>query len=268
MADDDLSPIWKALSDPTRRSVLDLLKDAPRTTGELAEAFPALSRFAVMKHLTVLEQAGLVLVRRKGRERWNYLNAVPIKAIAERWIGRYEDQWAGSLVRLKLMTESLLAGKDEAVTDPTFPGPIKIRTMRFEQEVAIAAPPSAVFQALTNDIGAWMKLSMYGGKVFLEPRLGGLFGERGSGDDGHLYGTVTRIKQDELLGLSAVMGMTGPVSGVLEYKLEAAPDGTVLKFSHSVIGDMDETTFGDYSNGWNDLLVNGLKTYLENRQAS
>jgi DNA-binding transcriptional ArsR family regulator len=98
---DDLEHVWKALSDPTRRRILDLIRDEPRTTGWLAEQFPALSRFAVMKHLGVLEGAGLVLVRRRGRERWNYLNAVPLRQIYERWMGPYAELWSSSLLRLK-----------------------------------------------------------------------------------------------------------------------------------------------------------------------
>ncbi len=78
-------PIWKALADPTRRRILDLLKDQPRTTGDLSNAF-SLSRFAVMKHLGILEAAGLVAVRRQGRERWNHLNAIPLRRIYEHYI--------------------------------------------------------------------------------------------------------------------------------------------------------------------------------------
>jgi DNA-binding transcriptional ArsR family regulator len=101
---DDLGPVWKALADPTRRRLLDLLKERPRTTGHLCDQFPV-SRFAVMKHLAILEQAGLVIVGRQGRERWNYLNAVPIQQIYERWISGYQALWASSLLRLKARIE-------------------------------------------------------------------------------------------------------------------------------------------------------------------
>ena len=93
--------VWKALADPTRRAILDLLRDQPRTTGDLAESFPALTRFGVMKHLGVLEQAALVVVRRRGRERWNYLNPLPIKQIHDRWIGSYAARAVEMLDRLK-----------------------------------------------------------------------------------------------------------------------------------------------------------------------
>jgi DNA-binding transcriptional ArsR family regulator len=100
-AQDELDPVFKALADPTRRGLLDLLKPGPRTTGQLCEAFPALSRFAVMKHLGILTAAGLVIARRRGRERCNYINTVPIRRIYERWMGPYAEMWSSSLLRLK-----------------------------------------------------------------------------------------------------------------------------------------------------------------------
>jgi DNA-binding transcriptional ArsR family regulator len=105
--------VWKALADPTRRRVLDLLKEGPRTTGDLCEQFD-MSRFGVMKHLGILEAAELVTVRRKGRERWNYLNAVPIRRIYERWVSQYAEFWSASLISLKDTVEDPNGGeKDE-----------------------------------------------------------------------------------------------------------------------------------------------------------
>ncbi len=92
--------VWRALGDPTRRRILDLLRERARTTGELAEQFPV-TRFAVMKHLAVLVDAGLVLVERRGRERFNHLNTVPIRAIYRRWIRPFEKHPADQLLRLK-----------------------------------------------------------------------------------------------------------------------------------------------------------------------
>ena len=77
---DELDPVWRALSDTTRRRILDLLRERPRTVNELCEPFPDLSRFAVMKHLGVLKQAGLVVDRKEGRRVWNY--GVAMKNIA------------------------------------------------------------------------------------------------------------------------------------------------------------------------------------------
>ncbi|MEM9659787.1 MAG: metalloregulator ArsR/SmtB family transcription factor, partial [Planctomycetota bacterium] len=86
MSSSDLDLVWKALADPTRRRVLDLLRDGPRKTTEIVEEIPELSRFGVMKHLDVLREAGLVRTRVEGRTRVNSLNVAPIRAIAERWI--------------------------------------------------------------------------------------------------------------------------------------------------------------------------------------
>jgi DNA-binding transcriptional ArsR family regulator len=100
----DLDPVWKALSDPHRRRILDLLRDGPKTTGDLVRPFE-ISRFAVMKHLRVLEQSGLVVVERRGRERFNHLNPVPLQAIYERWMTPYAAMWAMDLMDLKRTVE-------------------------------------------------------------------------------------------------------------------------------------------------------------------
>jgi DNA-binding transcriptional ArsR family regulator len=110
---DDLDAVFKALADPTRRMLLDLLHPGPRTTGWLCEQFPRLSRFAVMKHLGLLEAAGLITVRREGRERYNALNPVPLRRVYERWMSPLLEQSAVELLRLK-----------DAVEGPAKPKPI------------------------------------------------------------------------------------------------------------------------------------------------
>ena len=102
----DSDPIWKALADPTRREILDLLRDAPKQTTEIVEAFPQLSRFGVMKHLEVLRDAGLVNTRTEGRLRINSLNAAPLRDVIERWIGKYEAYWSNTLLRVKESAEA------------------------------------------------------------------------------------------------------------------------------------------------------------------
>jgi len=110
--------VWRALASPLRRRILDLLVAGPRTTGELAEEFPELSRFAVMQHLKVLEGAELVVPRREGRQRFNHLNAIPIQRIYRRWVSRYTGRWADALVALKDELE------DEARTPRTRSGTV------------------------------------------------------------------------------------------------------------------------------------------------
>ena len=103
--DDDLDAVFKALANPVRRGLCDELKLRPMTTKQLLGCFPDLDRCTVMQHLRVLEGAGLVVPVRKGRERFNYLDAMPILAIHERWIGPYAAQAASMLSRLKIELE-------------------------------------------------------------------------------------------------------------------------------------------------------------------
>nr|WP_313418175.1 metalloregulator ArsR/SmtB family transcription factor [Brevundimonas diminuta] len=93
--------IFKALAHSRRRQMLDCLKEGPVTTGRLCERFDDMDRCTVMQHLKVLEGAGLVVARREGRERWNHLNALPIKRIHERWISEYAGHALSLIDRLR-----------------------------------------------------------------------------------------------------------------------------------------------------------------------
>lgn len=119
MKPDPLEPVFKALASPWRRKVLDLLRDGPLTTSDLDAALPELSRFAVMQHLKVLEDANLVIVQREGRQRFNYLNAVPIRQVYERWVSRFEGHWAGALLSLKDSLEAPDTPGDDRRPPPT-----------------------------------------------------------------------------------------------------------------------------------------------------
>jgi len=110
-AQDKFDPVWKALSDATRRSILDLLRERPRTTTELVEAFPHITRFGVMKHLDVLRQAQLVQTREAGRQRVNSLNVVPIRQIYERWVSPFAELWSSELLRIKELAEDEDTGR-------------------------------------------------------------------------------------------------------------------------------------------------------------
>ena len=107
VSDDDL--VFRALADPTRRHLLDRLhqKDG-RTLTEL-ESELAMTRFGVMKHLRVLEDAGLVVTRRSGREKLHFLNPVPIRLVHDRWIDKYTEQQVSALADLKHELEGDMA---------------------------------------------------------------------------------------------------------------------------------------------------------------
>ena len=113
--DDQLDAVFKALANPVRRGICDELKPRPLTTKQLCQCFPELDRCTVMLHLGVLERAGLVVPVKKGRERFNYLDAMPIQAIYERWIGPHAAQAATQLLALKTRLEGEAAKPGQAV---------------------------------------------------------------------------------------------------------------------------------------------------------
>src|SRR2546421_9882325 len=95
---DAADDVFKALADPSRRLLLDSLFDEDgQTLGELSARLPGMTRFGVMKHLRLLEAAGLLATRKVGREKLHYLNPVPIRLIHDRWIGKYAEAWVGAL---------------------------------------------------------------------------------------------------------------------------------------------------------------------------
>jgi DNA-binding transcriptional ArsR family regulator len=97
--DDDR--VFKALADPTRRLLLDRLYERDGRTLTELESQLEMTRFGVMKHLRVLEEAGLVVARRKGREKMHFLNPVPIREIHDRWISKYREREVSALLDLK-----------------------------------------------------------------------------------------------------------------------------------------------------------------------
>ncbi len=104
-----MDEVFKALADPTRRSLLDeLFTHDGQTLSALEKRLP-MTRFGVMKHLKVLEEAGLVVTRKRGREKLHFLNPVPIRLVHDRWVSKYAEPWAAGLSELK---RDLEGGRD------------------------------------------------------------------------------------------------------------------------------------------------------------
>jgi DNA-binding transcriptional ArsR family regulator/uncharacterized protein YndB with AHSA1/START domain len=138
MQDDD--PVFKALGDPTRRRLLDRLFERDGLTlGDLEAEVPELTRFGVMKHLAVLEQAGLVVTRKQGRHKHHFLNPVPIRLIYERWLDKYRDRRAAALLDLKELVEGT------GMTQATVPV-----TATQVYQLYIRADQQQVWDAITN----------------------------------------------------------------------------------------------------------------------
>ena len=99
------SDVWKALGDDTRRAVLDLCSKRPQTTGDICAAFPDLCRTNVMKHVDVLVTAGLIVVRRGGRVRWNHANPEPLRRVCQPWVNRHVARLSKAMQQLKQVAE-------------------------------------------------------------------------------------------------------------------------------------------------------------------
>ena len=201
MAADDEPDLWRALASPWRRRLLDLLRNGPATTGALAGQMPELSRFAVMQHLGVLADAGVVIAERRGRDRFNYLNPVPLREWYERWVQPLADADSADLLALKRTVETgehaMSDAPEPAVTEPAVTEPAAlepIRTVRLAYELRIQASAERTFKVMTRQSLDWFPHT-YGGdrvrRVVLEPRVGGQHYEDWGGDRGHLYGQVT-----------------------------------------------------------------------------
>ncbi|WP_270180017.1 helix-turn-helix domain-containing protein [Alkalihalobacillus sp. CinArs1] len=256
--DEELTATFKALTHPTRREILDLLKDGPKTTGYLDEQFEDISRYAVMKHLSQLEEANLVLVRREGRSRMNYLNAVPIQRMYDRWMDKYQAMNASSLLSLK---STLERGTNKMETQG-----YKHDTFQIEQEIRIQAPIDQVFKSLTEDINSWWayRLCGEGSTLSFEPEVGGRFIEVGaSGEAGALWGTITFINAPYEIRLNGLLGMQGAVNSAYSYKLREEDGETVIALSHHASGLLDPEWHSAHDGGWKELLGTFLKQYVE-----
>jgi DNA-binding transcriptional ArsR family regulator/uncharacterized protein YndB with AHSA1/START domain len=257
---------WKALADPARRKILDLLRARPRTTGELARAFP-FSRFATMKHVAVLSRAGLVVARREGRTRWNHLNAVPLQRIYERWVRPYEAHWAEGLFRLKTGLEAEKGGNvmvEKANRSGAWAG-----VLRVELEIPIAALQEKVWKALIEDFHLWWRKDFHTSKrtkrMTLEPKVGGrVFEDFGKGE-GVLWYTIVGIDAPERLLFEGRLfpAYGGPATTLLELKLVPRGTGTVLQVSDSIFGAVGDGTAKSFKEGWTLLFAEGLKPFIE-----
>ena len=138
--------------------------------------------------------------------------------------------------------------------------------LHIEQEVRIEAEPTRVFDALTTEIGAWWnhRFSEAPKGIYLEPKVGGRFYEEfNEKEEGALYATVTYLERGKKLRMAGPMGMSGAVTGVVDFELEPKGKATLLKLSHRVIGEVSDETKKGYTAGWQELLNKRLKDFIE-----
>ncbi|RPF53254.1 SRPBCC domain-containing protein [Aquisalibacillus elongatus] len=254
MNENDITLVFKALAHPVRRRILDHIKHHPSTTGELVSRFPDISRYAVMKHLRTLEDSQLLLSRKEGRSRINYLNVVPLQTVHNRWVSQYEELQSHNLLSLKNQIEG--GNQMSGLVHDSF---------KIEQKINIKGSKEEVFKALTTDISKWWTYSVFDGEnttLTLDAKPGGLFLETNE-EGGALWGTVTYVKENEELRLNGLLGMKGAVDSAYSYTLEQDGDYTTLKLSHHAVGLLDPEWHKMHNEGWQELLGDFLKDYVE-----
>lgn len=262
MDDAPLDAVWRALSDPTRRDLLDGLRDGPRTTGELAARVPGLTRFAVMKHLGVLKDAGLIIPTREGRKRFNHLNAVPLRRIYERWVSKYQDRWAGSLLSLQRLVER--EGHKETDMEST-----TVQSFAFTVAMEIAAEPGAVYAAWFDRCAEWFYESeasraqqravierAVGGRFYLENTAGPKAGKT------NLLAHVTMLEPGRKLRLRGDFTMPQALLCNCTVTFEPAGSGCRVSIEQRMMGECDRAMSADFRDGWLDSLTK-LRALLE-----
>jgi uncharacterized protein YndB with AHSA1/START domain len=233
--------VFKALADPTRRSLLDeLFRADGQTLTELERRLP-MTRFGVMKHLRQLEDAGLVTTKRRGREKLHFLNPVPIRLVHDRWVSKYAEPWAAALSGLKRDIE-------EEIVEKVF-------------EVYIRTTPERLWEAITDSDtrssysfgfpiksdwtpgGRYEMLSFDGNEVWAEGENLELEPPR------RLVQTLIPHWDEEVEGEPATR---------ITWEIEPLGDVCRLRVTHEIT----ETTHGEVYGGW-PMILSSLKSLLE-----
>jgi uncharacterized protein YndB with AHSA1/START domain len=236
-----MDTVFRALADPTRRELLDeLFRQDGQTLGALADRF-AMSRFGVMKHLKLLEESGLVVTRRRGREKLHFLNPVPIRLVHDRWVSKYAEPWAGALSDLKSRLE---------------------RPMEKVFEIYIKTTPERLWHAITDpeirskyNFGArhnsdWTPGSRY---EMSAPKADGLLGE----GENLEVDPPRRLVQT----MRALWGEDVRSEGTsrVTWEIEPVEDSCRLTVTHDQLREgANDQLYG----GW-PMILSGLKTWLE-----
>ena len=236
-----MDAVFKALADPTRRSLLDeLFRADGQTLSELEERF-SMTRFGVMKHLKALEDAGLVVTRRRGREKLHFLNPVPIRLVHDRWVSKYAEPWSAALSGLKHRLES---------------------PMEKVFEIYIRTTPERLWEAIT-DSEIRSKYS-FGNRVTSDWTPGSRF-EMTNPRAGAPLGEGENLEVDPprrlVQSMVALWGEDVKSEGTsrVTWEIEPVGDSCRLTVTHDQLREgANEQLYG----GW-PMILSGLKTWLE-----
>ncbi|HEU0316647.1 MAG TPA: metalloregulator ArsR/SmtB family transcription factor [Solirubrobacteraceae bacterium] len=237
-----MDEVFRALADPTRRSLLDALFEEDGQTLSALEARLPMTRFGVMKHLKVLEEAGLVVSRRRGREKLHFLNPVPIRLVHDRWVSKYAEPWAATLVGLKRRIED--------------------RVMEKVFEIYIKTTPERLWEAITDSqmreqytFGVGVDSDWTNGSRYRAAHAGS--GAPISEGENLEVDPPRRLVQS----FTALWGEDVKAEGTsrVTWEIEPVGDSCCLTVTHDQLRDGAN---GQLYGGW-PMILSGLKTLLE-----
>lgn len=239
--------VFKALADESRRTLLDaLFRQDGQTLSEL-EAILPMTRFGAMKHLRILEEAGLITTRKVGREKFHYLNPVPIQLVYDRWVSKYAQPWTSSLAGLKYALES----------PPMNERPAHI------YRIFIQTTPERLWQALTD--GDITQQYYFGTRVKSDWKPGSPYSYHYDTDEIMVKGTVLEVEAPTRLVTTFeptfVGGEVGAQVSKVTFEIEEQDGSCLLKLTHEDLDPAQPLTEG-IMEGWAKIFSN-LKTLLE-----
>ena len=253
-----MDEVFRALADPTRRSLLDELFERDGQTLSALEARLPMTRFGVMKHLKVLEQAGLLTTKRAGREKLHFLNPVPIRLVHDRWVSKYAEPWAAALSGLKkrieeepkMSTDTQSSGKRPAAAEPT----------EKVFEIFIKTTPERLWEAITDP--ELRRRYNFGATVSSDWAPGSRY-ELSSGDMPLGEGENLEVDPPRRLvqSFNAVWSEEVEAEGTsrITWEIEQVADSCRLTLTHD---QLSEHANGELYGGW-PMILSGLKTLLE-----
>ena len=236
-----MDAVFKALADPTRRSLLDeLFREDGQTLNALVARLP-MTRFGVMKHLKQLEEAGLVVTRRRGREKLHFLNPVPIRLVHDRWVSKYAEPWAAALSGLKNTLEE---------------------TMEKVFEIYIKTTPERLWQAITDS--EMRSKYNFGVRIKSDWTPGSAY-EQSSADGAQVLGEGENLVVDPprrlVQNMRALWSEDVKKEGTsrITWEIEPVGDSCRLTVTHD---QLREGAHDEVYGGW-PMILSGLKTLLE-----
>jgi uncharacterized protein YndB with AHSA1/START domain/DNA-binding transcriptional ArsR family regulator len=259
--------IFKALADPTRRSLLDeLFEHDGQTLGQLERRLP-MTRFGVMKHLKLLEQAGLVTTKKRGREKLHFLNPVPIRLVHDRWVSKYAEPWAATLTGLKQRIEEEVDMNTHTDIDTHNSGKRPWTASPTDKvfEIYIKTTPERLWEAITDDEARRKYSFGVGIRSDWTP---------GSSIETFHPGAGIAIGEGEILEVDPPLRLVHSFRAVwsdevkregtsrVTWEIEAVGDSCRLTLTHD---QLREDANGELYGGW-PMILSGLKTLLETGQ--